>query len=79
MTGGGMLRDSEALRNTLKVQRAIRNLTQGELADLAGVTRRSVNAIEAGRMVPSVLLALKLARALDVPVDVLFHLDAGTA
>lgn len=64
------------LRNTLKVQRAIRNLTQADLASLAGVTRRSVNAIEAGRMVPSVLLALKLARSLGVSVETIFNLDA---
>ena len=57
------------LRNTLKVHRAIRNLTQAELGDLAGVTRKSVNAIETGRMVPSVLLALKLARTLGVSVN----------
>ena len=65
----------EALHNTLRVQRAIRDLTQAELAERAGVTRKSVNAIEAGRMVPSVLLALRLARALGVPVDTLFTLD----
>ena len=68
----------EALRNTLKVQRAIRDLTQAELAAKAGVTRKSVNAIETGKMVPSVLLALKLARALEVPIDTIFSLD-GTA
>jgi putative transcriptional regulator len=68
---------AETLRNTLKVQRAMRDLTQADLADLAGVTRRSVNAIEAGRMVPSVLLALKLARALGVSVDALFSLGDG--
>jgi putative transcriptional regulator len=67
--------NDESLRNTLKVQRAMRNLTQADLAALAGVTRRSVNAIETGRMVPSVLLALRLARALDVSVDALFILD----
>jgi putative transcriptional regulator len=67
--------DGETLRNTLKVQRAMRDLTQAELAALAGVTRRSVNAIETGRMVPSVLLALRLARALGVSVDTLFILD----
>lgn len=67
--------DSEAPRNTLKVQRAMRDLTQADLAELAGVTRRSVNAIEAGRMVPSVLLALKLARALGVSIDTIFTLD----
>ena len=53
----------ETLNNTLKVQRAMRDLTQADLAAKAGVTRKSVNAIETGRMVPSVLLALKLARA----------------
>lgn len=71
----------ELLHNTLRVQRAIHDLTQAELAERAGVTRKSVNAIEAGRMVPSVLLALKLAQALGVPVETLFSLDgvAGVA
>jgi putative transcriptional regulator len=68
---------SGELRNRLKVQRAMRDLTQADLAELAGVTRRSVNAIEAGRMVPSVLLALRLARALGVTVDSLFSLDGA--
>lgn len=66
--------DEVRLQNTLKVQRAIRDLTQAELALRAGITRRSVNAIETGRMVPSVLLALKLARVLGVPVETLFNL-----
>lgn len=66
----------EVLHNTLRVQRAIRDLTQAALAERAGVTRKSVNAIEAGRMVPSVLLALKLARVLDVSVETLFSLEA---
>lgn len=65
----------EELRNRLKVQRAINDLTQAELAEKAGVTRKSVNAIETGRMVPSVLLALKLSRALGVTVDTLFMLN----
>lgn len=69
----------EVLHNTLRVQRAIRNLTQAELAEQAGVTRKSVNAIEAGRMVPSVLLALKLAHVLDVSVESLFSVgDAAS-
>jgi putative transcriptional regulator len=67
----------EILHNTLKVQRAVCDLTQGELAELAGVTRKSVNAIETGRMVPSVLLALKLARVLRVPVETVFSLDGN--
>lgn len=65
----------EPLHNTLRVQRAIGDLTQAELAERAGVTRKSVNAIEGGRMVPSVLLALKLARVLGVSVETLFSLD----
>jgi len=65
----------DELRNRMKVQRAMRDLTQADLAELAGITRRSVNAIEAGRMVPSVLLALKIARALGVTVETIFSLD----
>lgn len=65
----------EQLKTTMKVQRAIRNLTQAELADLAGITRKSINAIEMGHMVPSIVLSLKLARALQVPVETLFSLE----
>ena len=67
--------DDVGVENTLRVQRAIKNLTQAELADLSGITRASVNAIEGGRMTPSILLALKLAHALDVSVDDLFRLS----
>ncbi len=66
---------ADELRNRLKVQRAMRDLTQAELAELAGVTRRSINAIEAGRMVPSVLLALRIARSLGVTVETIVSLD----
>lgn len=62
------------LTNRLKVLRAERDLTQADLADQVGTTRKSINAIEAGRMVPSTLLALKLARALGVPVEAIFDL-----
>jgi putative transcriptional regulator len=65
------------LQNTLKVQRAMRDLTQADLAIMAGVTRKSVNAIEAGRMVPSVVLALRIAHALDVRVEDVFTLNGS--
>jgi putative transcriptional regulator len=68
----------EHLRNTLKVQRAMRDLTQAELAELAGVTRKSINAIELGHMVPSTILALKLARALGATVETLFSLEQSS-
>jgi putative transcriptional regulator len=57
----------------------MRDLTQADLASLAGVTRRSVNAIETGRMVPSVLLALNLAHALGTSIDTIFSLDDDNA
>jgi putative transcriptional regulator len=66
---------AERLVTTMKVQRALRDLTQAQLAELAGVTRKSVNAIETGQMVPSTILALKLAHALGVTVDQLFALE----
>jgi len=66
--------DDQPIETSLKVHRARRNLTQAELAELAGITRVSVNAIEGGRMTPSILLSLKLAEALDVLVDELFWL-----
>ena len=64
----------EHLSTTMKVQRARLDLTQAALAERAGVTRKSINAIEAGHMVPSTILALKLARALGVTVEALFSL-----
>ena len=68
----------ERLVSTLKVQRAIRNLTQADLAELAGITRKSINAIEMGHMVPSTILALKLAQSLNVKVEDLFELVSNT-
>jgi putative transcriptional regulator len=63
-----------ALRNHLKVERAKRNLTQEQLAELAGVTRKTINTIESGRFVPSTVLALKLARVFHARVEDLFEL-----
>lgn len=66
---------SERLVTTMKLQRARLDLTQAELAERAGVTRKSINAIETGNMVPSTLLALKLARVLGVTVEELFAIE----
>ena len=62
------------LRNHLKVARARRNLTQEQLAVLAGVTRKTINTIETGRFVPSTVLSLRLARVFGLPVEDLFEL-----
>ena len=52
-------------------------LTQQQLADAIGVTRQTVNAIEAGRFVPSTVLALKIARIFGKPVEQVFQLEEG--
>jgi putative transcriptional regulator len=65
---------TEQLKTTMKVQRAKLDLTQAGLAERAGITRKSINAIETGAMVPSTILALKLARTLGVTVEELFTL-----
>ncbi len=48
------------MKNTLKIQRAIFNITQAELADKIGVSRQTINSIEKNRYVPSTVLALKI-------------------
>jgi putative transcriptional regulator len=63
------------LKNTLKVQRAKKDLTQEQLAELVCVTRKTINTVEKGKYVPSTVLALKLAKVLDVPVEELFILN----
>ena len=66
---------SERLANRLKERRGELGLTQAELAERCGVTRKTVNTVENGVFVPSTVLALKLARALSDPVETLFWLD----
>ena len=52
-------------------------MTQQELAERAGVTRQTIIALEAGRYVPSLLLAFRLAAALGVRVEDVFQYEAG--
>ena len=67
----------EGLVNRLRQARAERGWTQAELAERVGVTRKTVNTVENGVFVPSTLLALKLARALETAVEDLFQLPPG--
>ena len=62
------------LRNQIKVQRAIKNITQEELAAAIGVTRKTINTIENGKFVPSTILAIKMARFFAIRVEELFEL-----
>ncbi len=63
------------MKNRLRVERAELRLTQQQLADAVGVSRQTINAIETGKFIPSTLLALKLARRFDRPVEALFQLE----
>jgi putative transcriptional regulator len=63
------------LKNSIKVQRAKKDLTQEQLAELVGVTRTTINFVERGRWVPSTVLALKIAKVFEVPFEEVFYLD----
>jgi putative transcriptional regulator len=65
----------QGLGNTLKDARTAAGLTQAELAERVGVSRKTINTVENGVFTPSTLLALKLARALKARVEDLFYLD----
>jgi putative transcriptional regulator len=67
--------ENQELTNQIKVQRAIKNITQEELAAQIGVTRKTINTIETGKFVPSTILALKLARFFGIKVEELFTLN----
>ena len=62
------------LGSRLKEMRLAAELTQAGLADKAGVSRKTINTVENGVFVPSTVLALELARALDTTVEALFFL-----
>ena len=63
------------MENTIKVERAILGLTQGDLAKKIGVSRQTINSIEANRYVPSTVLALKLSDVFGKPVNDFFELS----
>ena len=65
------------MKNNIKVQRAIFNLTQQDLAEKIGVSRQTINALEAGKYVPSTVLALKLSQLFDKSVNEIFDLEEG--
>ena len=65
----------QRLANRLKSLRADLDITQAELAEKVGVTRKTVNTVENGVFTPSATLAIKLAQALNVPVEELFWIE----
>jgi len=65
------------MKNKIKVQRAIHNLTQDDLAKKISVSRQTINTMEAGKYIPSTALALKLAGLFAITVEELFQLEEG--
>lgn len=63
------------MKNTVRVERAIVDVTQQELASAVGVSRQTINSIESGKYVPSTVLSLKIARYFCKPTDSIFQLD----
>jgi putative transcriptional regulator len=65
----------QIMKNTLKVERAKLNITQQDLADKVGVSRQTINSIEAERYVPSTVLAIKISDVFKINVNEIFKLD----
>lgn len=65
------------MKNTLKVERAKKDMTQQDLAERVQVSRQTINSIEAGKYVPSTVLALKIARTFGVGLEEIFELEEG--
>lgn len=63
------------MKNSIKVERAKKNLTQAELAKLVNVSRQTINAMELGKYVPSTVLAMKVAHIFGLKVNDIFTLE----
>ena len=67
--------ENKELLNKIKVYRAMKNISQEELAVAIGVSRKTINTVETGKFIPSTVLALKIARYFGVPVEEIFVLN----
>ena len=63
------------MKNSIKVERAKKNITQADLAKLAKVSRQTINAMELGKYAPSIVLALKLAQIFEIEISDFFTLE----
>lgn len=63
------------MTNNIKVLRAVKNISQEDLAKKIQVSRQTINAMEKGKYVPSTVLALKLAKFFETPVELIFTLE----
>lgn len=63
------------MKNNLKVERAIKDITQEDLAKIISVSRQTINAMEKNKYVPSTVLALKIAKYFEKSVEDIFFLE----
>ena len=63
------------MKNRIRVLRAEKNMTQGDLADAVGVSRQTINAIEKEKFAPSLPTAFRIAGLFDLPIEAVFHYD----
>lgn len=63
------------MKNNIRVERAIADMTQQQLADRVGVSRQTINAMEAGKYVPSTVLSLKISEVFGKTVNEIFLLE----
>ena len=66
------------MKNRIRVERAELRITQQHLADVVGVSRQTINAIETGKFVPSTVLALKIAQVFNKSVEKFFNWNQVT-
>lgn len=65
------------MKNRLKVLRAENNYTQEDLADIIGVSRQTINAIEKGKFDPSLPTAFRISRLFKLPIEEIFHFEGN--
>ncbi|HMR18781.1 MAG TPA: helix-turn-helix transcriptional regulator [Sphingobacterium sp.] len=63
------------MKNNIKINRLIKGYSQEQLANMVGVSRQTINALEACKYVPSTVLSLKIARTLEKTIEELFELE----
>jgi putative transcriptional regulator len=63
------------MKNRIRIERAILDITQADLAEKINVSRQTINAIESNKYVPSSVLAMKIARTFSKPVEEIFELE----
>jgi len=63
------------MKSLIRVERAKLNMTQQELANAVGVSRQTINSIEAERYIPSTVLAIKISNVFKKTVNEIFQLE----